>query len=161
VKKAGRLLALVLVLMTIGCDRVTKHLAVTHLADSSPHSYLADTVRLEYAENSGAFLSIGSSLPDWLRTAVLQVGVGLALIAMVVLALRQRWRGLALLGASLTFAGGMSNLVDRIARDRVVDFLNVGIGSLRTGIFNVADVAVLFGIILILSGTTREAELRN
>jgi signal peptidase II len=158
VKKAGRLLALVLVLMTIGCDRVTKHLAVTHLADSAPRSYLADTVRFEYAENSGAFLSIGSSLPDSLRTAVLQVGVGLALVAMIVLALCQRWRGLALLGASLTFAGGVSNLVDRIARDRVVDFLNVGIGSLRTGIFNVADVAVLVGISLILAGQTRGEE---
>jgi signal peptidase II len=54
-----------------------------------------------------------------------------------------------LIGGILFIAGGTSNLVDRIARGNVVDFMNVGIGSLRTGIFNVADVALMVGVVLV------------
>jgi signal peptidase II len=46
---------------------------------------------------------------------------------------------------ALFVAGGASNLVDRIAHGVVIDFMNVGIGPLRTGIFNVADVAIMLG----------------
>jgi signal peptidase II len=43
-------------------------------------------------------------------------------------------------------AGGLSNLFDRLTRHfRVVDFMNFGIGGLRTGILNVADLSITFG----------------
>jgi signal peptidase II len=54
-------------------------------------------------------------------------------------------------------AGGISNLVDRIALGRVIDFLNVGIGPFRTGIFNVADVAIMAGIAVLLVEHWRRA----
>ena len=47
-------------------------------------------------------------------------------------------------------AGGGSNLVDRALHGAVVDFLNVGIGPLRTGIFNVADMAIMLGAALLV-----------
>jgi len=50
----------------------------------------------------------------------------------------------------LFLAGGASNLVDRIAMGTVIDFLNIGFGPVRTGIFNVADVAIMAGIGLLL-----------
>jgi signal peptidase II len=51
---------------------------------------------------------------------------------------------------SLVCAGGISNVIDRIAYDgSVVDFLNMGIGPLRTGIFNVADMAITTGAVLL------------
>ena len=60
-------------------------------------------------------------------------------------------------------AGGLSNLIDRVAYDgRVVDFLNVGIGALRTGIFNIADMGITFGALLMLLESfrsSRSAEL--
>ena len=46
---------------TAGCDRVTKHLAVTTLAGMPEQSYLGDTVRLDYHENAGGFLSAGAT----------------------------------------------------------------------------------------------------
>jgi signal peptidase II len=49
-------------------------------------------------------------------------------------------------GLALYLAGGASNLVDRVVRGSVIDFMNVGVGPLRTGIFNVADVAILAGV---------------
>src|SRR3989442_11183826 len=78
-KTAGKVLLLILVVTTIGCDRVTKHLATTSLAGAPPRSYFADTLRLEYAENSGAFLSLGGDLPKWVRTTIFTLGVRLTL----------------------------------------------------------------------------------
>ncbi|MEK7730045.1 MAG: signal peptidase II, partial [candidate division KSB1 bacterium] len=57
-----------------------------------------------------------------------------------------------LLALSLIFAGGMGNLIDRIFRDgRVIDFLNLGIGDFRTAIFNIADMAISFGMVLLIA----------
>jgi signal peptidase II len=149
------MLAIVLLLTTIGCDRVTKHLATTRLAGNSAHSYLSGTVRLEYAENPGAFLGLGENLPDWARTAFLTVVATFGLAAVAVAAFKLRRRATPFIGAILFLAGGVSNLVDRIIRGTVVDFVNVGVGSLRTGIFNVADVALMAGVALMILGWDR------
>jgi signal peptidase II len=116
---------------------------------------LSDTVRLEYAENRGAFLSLGVRLPEWARISLLTIGPALGLAAVAVVAFKSRRRGLLFVGAILFFAGGASNLVDRITRGTVVDFVNVGVGSFRTGIFNVADVALMAGVALMVLGSDR------
>ena len=153
--KTARVLALLLVLTTVGCDRVTKHLATETLADKPGRSYLSDTVRLEYVENPGAFLGLGSELPEWARSVLLTAGAGVGLLVVAVTALKLQWTGAPFLGAVLIVAGGFSNLIDRVIRGSVVDFMNVGIGPLRTGIFNVADVALMAGVVLIALGLDR------
>jgi signal peptidase II len=56
----------------------------------------------------------------------------------------------------LIAAGGMGNLVDRVLREgRVIDFMNLGLGPVRTGIFNVADVQIMVGLGLLLLGRRR------
>jgi len=145
-----RLVLLVAIAATIGCDRVTKHIAATALAELPGRSFLADTIRLEYSENTGAFLSLGANWPPAVRTAVFGVGTAVALIVLTVLAVRGRWRKMALLGVALFVAGGASNLLDRIAYGVVIDFMNVGVGSVRTGIFNVADIAIMLGAGLLM-----------
>jgi signal peptidase II len=141
-----RVALLVLIGMTVGCDRVSKHFAVSTLAGEPEQSFLGDTVRLQYAENAGAFLSFGDTWSPAARTGVFTIGTGLILCGMVVAAVRFRLSGPALVGLALFFAGGASNLVDRLVWGSVVDFMNVGVGPLRTGIFNVADMAILLGV---------------
>jgi signal peptidase II len=143
---AIRLTLLVAVISTIGCDRVTKHIASEVLGGGEVRTYLANTIRLEYAENTGGFLGLGANLPDAWRTTLFTIATGIVLAMMAVLALRSRWNGWLLTGACLVIAGGASNGIDRIIRGSVVDFMNVGIGPLRTGVFNVADVAIMAGI---------------
>ncbi len=157
--KAARILVLALMFVTVGCDRVTKQLAAANLVGVVPVSYLGDTIRLEYTENAGAFLSLGENLPDWARTGVFVIGVGALLLAVAYLAIRHRWSGGLLIGAALMWAGGLSNLVDRIVRGHVVDFINLGVGSLRTGIFNIADVAIITGVALILIESARKEDV--
>ncbi len=157
--RAVRWIALLLLVgTTVGCDRVSKHFAARELAGEPRQSFLADTVRLEYAENSGAFLSFGDNWSAAARHGVFTIGTGLILCAMVVAAIRFRLSGPALVGLALYFAGGASNLVDRVLRGSVIDFLNVGVGPLRTGIFNVADMAILLGVAIFLF-THRQGEV--
>ncbi len=157
-------LSLALVLLfaavtTIGCDRVTKHVAAETLAGTAGHSFLADTIRLQYAENSGGFLGFGAHWPRPLRTAFFTVGNAVLLAALTIAAVRLRWRGPALFGLALCVAGGLSNLLDRIAYGQVIDFLNVGFGPLRTGIFNVADVAIMLGACLVAITIARDDQI--
>ncbi len=52
---------------------------------------------------------------------------------------------------TLLAASGLGNLIDRLAYDgRVTDFLNMGFHSLRTGIFNVADLVGVIGVAILL-----------
>lgn len=140
-----RVVLLVAIGSTIACDRATKHIAATMLSGTANRSFLADTVRLEYVENAGAFLSLGADWPSWVRTTLFGIGNAVLLLTLAVMAMRRRWSRPALLGLALCVAGGVSNLLDRLAFGKVVDFLNVGLGSVRTGIFNVADMAIMRG----------------
>lgn len=154
-------LLLCLLAATAGCDRVTKHLALTTLAGHPDHSYLADIVRLQYHENPGAFLSVGASWSPGLRALVFQIGNGLFLLALAIAASRRRWSRVESAGLALFMSGALSNLIDRIALGSVIDFLNVGIGPLRTGIFNVADVAIMIGIALLIAEPIRARLARH
>lgn len=150
VRTGTRLLLVIAIGATIGCDRVTKQIAETKLAGMPRQSFLADTVRLEYAENTGAFLGLGAEWPPAVRTALFGIGNGVLLLAMTALAIRRRWPTLALFGLAFFIAGGSSNLIDRLTRGSVIDFMNIGLGPLRTGIFNVADVALMIGMVLVI-----------
>ena len=155
--RTGLRLALFLVIVAmIGCDRVTKYVATETLAGRPTQSYLSDTVRIGHTENTGGFLSVGADLPLGARTALFTIGTGLILVALVVVASRvplSPWRGV---GLALFVAGGTSNWIDRVMHGSVVDFLNIGVGWLRTGVFNVADVAIMLG-----AGIFMLAELRR
>lgn len=148
-------------LVTIGCDRATKHAATALLAGEPDRSYLADTVRLGYAENTGGFLSLGADWPRGARIAVFTVATGFALLALVVIAIRDGFAGPSTLGLVLFVAGGTSNWIDRVLQGSVVDFLNVGIGPLRTGVFNIADVAIMTGAGLAALGALRKEQSRE
>jgi signal peptidase II len=146
--RRGVLLCLLLV-ATAGCDRVTKHYAMLTLAGGPAVSYLGDTVRLDYHENAGGFLSAGATWDPRLRIVVFQFANGAFLLGTLLLAYRHKWSRLGAIGLIAFVAGGVSNLIDRIAIGTVIDFMNVGVGSWRTGIFNVADVAIMAGAALL------------
>ena len=147
--------------LTVGCDRLTKHMAARSLAGRPAQALMADTVRLEYAENTGGLLSLGADLSPKVRTLLFTVGAAGLLATVIGAAIRFRWQGGQLAGVCLLFAGGASNIVDRIVRGSVIDFVSVGIGnSLRTGIFNVADVAIFIGVLLMAQALHRERKDR-
>ncbi len=157
------ILVTTLLLGCVGCDQITKVAARAHLSDGPTISYLHDTFRLTYAENSGAFLSLGASLPKPVRTAVFQGAVGLLVLGLITSALF--WRGLSGLpvtALALLDASGLGNLLDRLLYDgHVTDFLNLGVANLRTGIFNVADVVGVVGVAVMLMQRNANAPPNN
>jgi signal peptidase II len=161
---ARRLLLILSVLLCcVGCDRVSKSYAEARLSRTQALSFLAGSLRLQLSHNEGAFLSLGASLPRPWREAIFRGGVACMLAGLLAYAVffapSSPW---PVAGASLVFAGGASNLADRFMYDGyVVDFINVGIGPIRTGIFNVADVAILAGILMLVVGPRRLARGRS
>jgi len=144
------------IVATVGCDRITKQAAISRLAGSPTRSFLDDTLRLEYTENPGAFLSLGENLSPAVRGALFTFGTAFLLIGITAAAARFRWNRARVFGVALLVAGGGSNWFDRVMRGSVTDFLNVGVGPLRTGVFNVADVAILAGAALIAAYTSAD-----
>lgn len=143
--------------LCVGCDQATKVAARQWLSDEPTRSYLADTVRLTYLQNRGAFLSMGADWPDWARLLMFTV-VSLIMVVAALVFIAQRLRSEAqfrwwspVVGATLLAAGGIGNLIDRVIRDgAVIDFMNLGIGPVRTGVFNVADVHIMAAVAMFI-----------
>jgi signal peptidase II len=145
-------------ILSIGCDQVLKELARAFLRFSPPTSYLNDFIRMEYAENRGVMLSIGAALSQELRFWIFTVVVGLLLVGMLAYILWNReFDPTQTIAWSLLVSGGLGNLVDRVLRHGVVvDYVSVGIGMIRTAVFNLADVLVFVGVFILLIHKTRK-----
>lgn len=136
----------------VGCDQATKQLAIEHLRGAPGFTYLGDVIRLQYAENTGVLLGLGGGLPASWRFALFVVA-NTTLLGFLAwgLGVQRTASRLQFAAIALLVAGGVGNLIDRVLQDGVVtDFLNVGIGPVRTGIFNVADVAITVATGLLL-----------
>jgi signal peptidase II len=132
-------------------DRITKLLAINYLMDKDSISFFYNTIILKYTENSGAFLGLGANWPDSIKYVVMLI-IPILVCLYVLYYCAYRMNKIKLIIATVCIiGGGLGNLIDRLFNNfRVVDFLNFGIGSLRTGILNVADMAVTFGVIYLL-----------
>ena len=149
------ILFLVLVSSILSCDLVSKRAASAELQQEPSRYYLGGIVELIYAENEGALLGLGQSLSPRSRFWILSAGgVLLLAILFLVLCFRGFSSSTELFGWALLFGGGIGNLADRLARDgAVVDFLRLSVGSIRTAIFNLADVAIVAGVVLLVFGS--------
>jgi len=156
VKRLSRVMLLVLVVAACtGCDQVTKTAAKALLPSSGALTMLHNTITLVYTENPGAFLSLGAGFPEGVRFVLFTVAAGLLLPVAFAFLLRSH-KGSPLQGISLALiiGGGVGTLIDRLTNHGcVVDFVRLAMGPVRTGVFNVADVAITVGVIIFVMGT--------
>ena len=154
--------ALVCALAWIVIDQFTKALFKQILSPGEVVSLFAGSLLVLPTYNDGAFLSLGAHMSGAMRAAILVFGVLAILIGLVGWLLRSSRLGrVDVMAIACILGGGLSNLVDRCVYDgRVFDFLNMGIGHLRTGIFNVADIGIMLGVaLLLLSSVKRKPTL--
>lgn len=150
------LIMLVSLIALVGCDRITKVLAIDNLKGNAPLSYFSGLFQLIYHENSGAMLSLGSNLSEELRFYIFIVAVGLALFAGIVYVIFKPLDKIDLTLALLMIGGGLGNLYDRVFNDGfVVDFMILRVGAIQTGVFNVADMAIMAGALGMLFFSTQ------
>ncbi|HSQ41254.1 MAG TPA: signal peptidase II [Fibrobacteraceae bacterium] len=149
-----------LVALNVGVDRISKWIALANLEGRGAVSVVGDYFVLVLARNQGAFLSAGASLPPTLRWLFLSGLPTLALLfAVIWLLLHPEIRRSVAISTACIIGGGVSNIFDRLFNDgRVVDFMNFGIGSLRTGILNVADLSITFGAIALFWFSRKDSE---
>ncbi len=135
--------------VTLLLDVLTKQWIVTTLVLYEIRPVLGDVFRLTYTHNPGA--AFGINIGEHSRIFFL----ALSLIALVILGLMYRSTPrrdvLRLAAVALVCGGAMGNILDRLRYEAgVVDFIDIGIGSHRFWIFNVADSAVSVGAVLLL-----------
>lgn len=138
-------------------DLITKLIAQSTLPPYDPVPVLGDVFRLTYIYNPGA--AFGLNLGPYSRFIFLT----LAVVAVVVLFFMYRSTGvsdrLRLVAISAVTGGAIGNLIDRLRSPHgVVDFLDVGFGEVRWPVFNVADIAVTTGAILLAVSLWREEQ---
>jgi signal peptidase II len=140
-------LSILIFFFCTGFDRITKDFAQKALSVSPAVSMLNDFIRIQYSENPGGMLSIGANLPIQWRVVLFVIFVGVVLTAVAVYIIKADDLSSAqLVGLLLFAAGGMGNLIDRLINHGAgIDFMNIGIGSVRTGIFNFADIFIMAG----------------
>jgi signal peptidase II len=126
-------------------DRVTKAWVSENIPLGTARPVVGDYVRIVHAQNTGAAFGL---LPE--RTTLLSVLSVVAVLA-IVYYYRQIASNSALVSATLgmQLGGAFGNLLDRITKGYVVDFVDVGVGDIRFWAFNVADSSIVVGIILV------------
>ena len=136
---------MLLTVLLLDCS--TKRLAVEALSPPDvPHDVLGDVFRLTLAYNPGIAtgIAIGSR---WVLAAAAVVVIAILWRAYLRTAPGETVRLIAL---ALVTGGAIGNVIDRVRWTRgVVDFVDLGVGTVRFWTFNVADVAVTAGALLL------------
>jgi signal peptidase II len=143
---------IVLIVFNIAIDQISKFWVRANVDPRSVSSIFGDIFTLHNVENSGAFLGMGSDLNPTIKLIVLLI------LPVIVLGwvLRHifKEKGLdqwSLIGFCCIIGGGIANVYDRIIYGSVTDFWHIDFGSgIQTGIFNLADVSVSTGMIMLL-----------
>jgi signal peptidase II len=155
--KVKRILKALIILMilslNISCDQISKKI-VRQKIDYNDHIGLVHNfLTITKVENTGAFLSLGHSLPKTAKIIflillpVILLGFGLFYLLR-----KSTLSNLIILGLCFIIGGGFGNLYDRVIVGSVTDFLHIDFVVFQTGIFNMADVSVMTGIFILLLG---------
>ena len=144
--KRNKLLYLITLLVIIGGDQFTKHLVSSSMQLGQSQEIIDSFFYFTYAHNTGvAWGMLAGHL--WLFIIVALVSA----VLMIVFFIRtRRDEVLTRFGLVLTFAGMVGNLIDRVVFGYVRDFIDVVIFNYNFPIFNVADMAVVIGVALII-----------
>lgn len=150
-------LGLLFALGLLGCDIGTKEVAARSLAGEPPVSVAGEVLEFRYAENRDVGFSLLRGLEEPTRYVLLMVVIPLMLLAIGASWWRRRRE--APLSEHLAYgallAGALGNYVDRLFRGFVVDFIALP----HYPVFNVADIAIVVGVgLLLLSARRRETE---
>jgi signal peptidase II len=145
-----------LFLVLLLADCTTKDLAETHLAvPYLPHEVVGDVVRFTLAYNPGA--AMGISVGEHSRIFFTVVGFGIMAMLGWLLVQAAPSDRLKIVALGMVMGGAAGNLYDRLRSPRgVVDFIDLGVGATRFYTFNVADIGISCGAILLALALWRE-----
>lgn len=137
-------------------DHLTKWWVVKAFALYESKEIITGLFNLTYVTNTGAAFGILAGAPSFWRQGFFMV-IGLSALAVIVIFYHKYGKNDKpyALGLALVGGGALGNLIDRVLRGSVVDFLDFYIGSHHWPAFNVADSAITVGVAILLMVTYR------
>lgn len=157
VKSVLRVFAIFAILIVnVGCDQISKNIVRQQIEYNERIALVNDHLTLTKIENQGALLGLGQSLPQPVKILLLTVlplaSLGLALLYL--LANRNLSKSMVL-SICFIIGGGIGNIYDRLVYGSVTDFLHIDFVLFETAIFNMADVSILVGVLVIMVDVLR------
>ena len=149
-----------IVVFNVSCDQISKAVVRNKIQDYEEIVLIKNHLTLTRVENTGAFLSAGNSLPLLVKTVFLSVLPLFALAyGLFFVFTKENLSREITMGLCFFIGGGIGNVYDRIVHGSVTDFLHLDLVVFQTGIFNMADVSIMIGMLMILISTFRQREL--
>lgn len=131
-------------------DQISKALVTGSLAPGQSVDVIGETVRIVFGQNSGALFGL-------FKDNAAMFGLVSIVVVGLIVVYHARAAGTLYLTVTLglLLGGAIGNMLDRLRLGYVVDFMDVGIGSLRFYTFNVADSAISLAILLLFIAAIR------
>lgn len=146
---------LLLVLIVIIIDQITKYVICSYLLPYEPQRILA-MLNLTLGYNTGAAFSFLSQSGAWHHWFFMGFGFLMSSVLSVWLLHLAPILRLQAMGISLILGGGIGNLLDRVRLGHVIDFIDLHYANYHWPIFNIADSAICLGAILLFFGLHRK-----
>jgi signal peptidase II len=154
--RAVRMMAILCILcLNVGCDQLSKSIVRERLDYNDHIVVVKNCFTLMKVENTGAFLSLGGTLPNPIKFLLLTLLPVMVLGFGVFYLLKKKdLSKVVILGLCFAMGGGIGNIYDRLMYSSVTDFMHIDFYIFQTGIFNMADVSIMIGIFLLILETT-------
>lgn len=144
------LIIAVLLFLNVGCDQVSKAYVRKSIESYDRISLIQNHLTLTKVENTGAFLGMGKSVPEFVRILALIIIPIMVMLYGLYFMIRNQVPKYTLLGLSFMIGGGIGNIFDRIMHGSVTDFFHIDFIIFKTGIFNMADVSIMTGLFIMM-----------
>lgn len=148
-------IALLFAVFIAAVDLATKWTVAMALMDPPRTIEITSFFRLNLGFNRGVSFGMFSGLGSW-GPALLSIAAGVMIVLLLIWLRRVRQRAEAMALAAI-IGGAVSNLIDRLHDGAVTDFLDFYLGALHWPAFNVADTAIVLGVVGVLVGSLRQS----
>lgn len=147
-----------MIVANIAIDQISKIIVRAEIAQNEVIELIGDTFIMTKVENSGAFLGMGSEMSPTLKWIFLLILPVIVLGGVMYYIITNKTLDkLSLIAFCCIVGGGIANVFDRFMYGSVTDFFHIDLGGVfRTGIFNVADMSVSFGMILLIIASFKQ-----
>ncbi|MGA2409035.1 MAG: signal peptidase II [Candidatus Binataceae bacterium] len=154
----GRLFAMAALITApvVVIDQFSKIYVSSHFQIFETRPLIPGWLDCTYTLNPGAAFSLFANMPAAFREAFFIGLSAAAVVVMTVLIARRATHGTTAFACALVLAGTIGNLIDRLGRGRVVDFIYFHHAAFRYPVFNLADAAITCGVALILFFSWRQ-----
>ncbi len=157
--KLSRTLSIILLIaFNIAIDQISKFVVRAKIAQHEVIEVIGETFIMTKVENEGAFLGLGSDLGPALKWILLLILPLIVLAGVIYYIITNKdLDRMSLIAFCCIVGGGIANVFDRFMYGSVTDFFHIDLGGVfRTGIFNVADMSVSLGMILLIIASFKQ-----